>query len=99
MAHMKPPRPSGDKAKDLDETRRLLYMAAVAPHTEKYTLAGTLINALVHHAGTDTTADDAERHVLEIIRDKDRAPRNRAWLNEQIARITAELEGTGPEER
>jgi hypothetical protein len=35
--------------KDADETRRLLYMAIVAPQCKRYNLAGTLINALRHH--------------------------------------------------
>lgn len=35
---------------DLDETRRLLYMALWVGSTDRYELAGTLTNALVHHA-------------------------------------------------
>jgi hypothetical protein len=38
---------------DLDETRRLLYMALVVNKTKRYNLAGTLINALRHHQGVD----------------------------------------------
>jgi hypothetical protein len=42
---------SDAKAEDLDETRRLLYMAKYVPLTKHYELAGTLINAMRHHQG------------------------------------------------
>ena len=40
-----------DAARDLDETRRLLYIALACGRTEHHDLAGTLINALRHHQG------------------------------------------------
>lgn len=40
-----------EDARDLDETRRLLYVAMAAPMTERYELVGTLVNALKHHVG------------------------------------------------
>jgi hypothetical protein len=50
------------RARDLDETRRLLYMALVFSRTEKYELAGTLINALKHHQGVDPDPDAGAGH-------------------------------------
>jgi phenylpyruvate tautomerase PptA (4-oxalocrotonate tautomerase family) len=47
-------------ARDLDETRRLLYMAYFADHetaSKRHELAGTLTNALVHHSGIRSQAD------------------------------------------
>ena len=40
-------------ARDLDETRRLLYMALLCGRTKKYNLAGTIVNAIKHHQGVD----------------------------------------------
>ena len=44
--------------KDLDETRRLLYMALVYNRTTRYELAGTLINTLLHHQKVNKTQDE-----------------------------------------
>ena len=83
---------TGDKT-DFDETRRLLYMALLAPRTKRYNLAGTLVNALTHHhAVDDLDADAIADHVVGVLeqqigtRDDDEA-----WLREQISRITTEL--------
>jgi hypothetical protein len=82
---------TGDKT-DFDETRRLLYMAALATRTKRYNLAGTLVNALVHHhAVDDVTADEAASHVVNVVEGTDLDEASRAWLREQIGRITAEL--------
>lgn len=81
--------------KDFDETRRLLYMALLAPRTKRYNLAGTLVNALVHHHAVDglDSATVAE-HVVRAIESGDapteEAHASRMWLQEQIDRITAE---------
>jgi hypothetical protein len=78
--------------RDFDETRRLLYMAMLAPSTEKYNLGGTLVNALVHHHAVDgLTADEAAGHIVRVIESQDGDGSSRAWLNEQVSRITAEL--------
>ena len=81
---------SGD-ARDFDETRRLLYMALLRRETEKYTLAGTLVNALVHHHAVDVPAREVVRHVLNVIEDWDGAAESGAWMRQQVDRITAEL--------
>lgn len=81
---------SGD-ARDFDETRRLLYMALLRNQTEKYTLAGTLVNALVHHHAVGLPVEDVIRHVLAVIEDRTGAAESGAWMREQVGRITAEL--------
>jgi hypothetical protein len=81
-------------AAGLDETRRLLYLALMREHTEKYVLAGTLVNALAHHHpdGTLNAGEIADR-VIAAIEHPDDA--SRAYLLEQIGRLTAELETPG----
>ena len=78
--------------KDFDETRRLLYMAQVAQVTKRYNLAGTLINALVHHHAVDgLSADEVGHHVVNVLEGTDPDEISRAWLRKQIDRISAEL--------
>jgi hypothetical protein len=82
---------TGDKT-DFDETRRLLYMAALVTRTKRYNLAGTLVNALVHHhAVDDVTADEAAGHVVNVVEGADPGGASEEWLRAQIDRITAEL--------
>jgi hypothetical protein len=77
------------RAKDLDETRRLAYMALLSTRTKKYNLAGTLVNALKHHHAVDLDADEIAGHVVGVIEGGDDA--GEAWLRGQISRITDEL--------
>jgi hypothetical protein len=74
---------------DLDETRRLLYMALLVPYTKRYNLAGTLVNALKHHHAVDLSVDEVTGHVVSVL--EENSDGGRAWLREQIDRITAEL--------
>ena len=76
-----------DKARDLDETRRLLYMALVVGKTKKYNLAGTLINALRHHQGN--TDPDLEARVISKV---EATEPDETWARGLIGAITAELE-------
>jgi hypothetical protein len=76
---------------DLDETRRLLYMALLATRTKKYNLAGTLVNALRHHQGV--TDADLEDKVVAQVEGIDGA--DESWVREQIARINDELDAGG----
>ena len=77
-------------SRDFDETRRLLYMALLRRRTEKYSLAGTLVNALVHHHAVDgLNAAEAMNHVVNVLESDNED--SRAWLQAQIDRITAEL--------
>ena len=79
---------TGDKT-DFDETRRLLYMALLSGRTKRYNLAGTLVNALVHHHAVGLSAAEVADHVVSVVEGGDDG--GRAWLQEQIDRITAEL--------
>jgi hypothetical protein len=80
----------GDKT-DFDETRRLLYMALLVPRTKRYNLAGTLVNALVHHHAVDDLSwREAADHVIGYIEQED-ARASGAWLEDQIQRVSAEL--------
>ena len=82
---------TGDKT-DFDETRRLLYMAQFAQVTKRYNLAGTLVNALVHHHAVDgLDADEVAHHVVNVLEGPDDGEASGAWLRAQIDRITAEL--------
>jgi hypothetical protein len=84
---------TGDKT-GLDETRRLLYMALLVNRTKRYNLAGTLVNALAHHhAVDDLGVTEITDHVVDVIESKSTGEFDvsRAWVREQIDRITAEL--------
>jgi hypothetical protein len=84
--------------RDFDETRRLLYMALLAPRTKKYNLAGTLVNALRHHhAVDDLSVQEITDYVIAVLESRDGEPPGiaeldgRRWLQEQVDRITTEL--------
>jgi len=76
----------------LDETRRLLYMALLRSRTEKYELAGTLVNALAHHHPDPdgASAEEIADHVIEVIEGGEEI--HRTWLLGQISRMTRKLE-------
>jgi hypothetical protein len=78
------------RLRDLDETRRLLYMLLLKRPDEPRDpdLSGTLINALVHH-GLAVGWTEAMAHItaFENYMDDDAV----RWLQGQIDRITAEL--------
>lgn len=81
---------TGTRARDLDETRRLAYMALVEVDDPRdRELAGTLVNALVHHqkAATDEEAL-VQVAVLFNNRQDDEA---RQWMLGHVKRINAEL--------
>lgn len=80
-----------DRRRDLDETRRVAYVALHASHSQAPELAATIVNALAHH-GLEVDPEEAARHVLNLVSDMpiDRA-RSQRWLQEQIDRINAEL--------
>lgn len=88
---------SEDEArKDLDETRRLLYMALLRQRTEKYELAGTIVNALVHHQGAGDPANvvaDRVIGVIEGIGDITELASNEMWVRDRIDRISEKLGG------
>lgn len=77
------------EAKDLDETRRLLYMAMAAGRTDRYNLVGTLTNALIHHAGLETDANLVIERLVPIVAGHNGA--DLAWLRGHIARVVGLL--------
>lgn len=77
-------------AEDLDETRRLAYMALLDVDHRDRSLGGTLVNALVHHQKA-AGQEEAVAHVQSVLN----SPRNeesRAWLKKHVERMTSELE-------
>ncbi len=75
-----------DTARDLDETRRLLYAALLSTKVERrYELAGTLVNALVHH-GLQISEAEATGHVVAVLNSRDEA--SMTWMREQIQKLT-----------
>jgi hypothetical protein len=83
------PAPSPSRNRDLDETRRLAYMALIAASTKKHVLGGTLVNALVHHQKA-ATAEEALQHVSVVLEGEGDGT-SEAWLRSHIDRITTEL--------
>ena len=80
------------RRRDLDETRRLLYMALIVGRTRQTPgaeLIGTIVNALAHHQSA-VNADQAAVHVAAVIHGDPEGESER-WLQGQINRITAEL--------
>ena len=79
------------RRRDLDETRRLAYMALAARETERYELTATIVNALAHH-GSLIDPDIVMRHVTAIVNGgPGDTAQSEAWLRGYIDRITAEL--------
>jgi hypothetical protein len=78
------------RRRDLDETRRVAYMALQAS-SRAPELVATIVNALAHH-GLAVDPEEAARHVQNLVSnmpiDRDRSQR---WLQEQIDRINAEI--------
>jgi hypothetical protein len=81
-----------DRRRDLDETRRVAYIALHAgARSRAPELVATLVNALAHH-GLAVDPDVAVTHIQNLVNDLpiDRGWSER-WLQEQIDQITAEL--------
>jgi cytochrome c-type biogenesis protein CcmH/NrfG len=74
--------------KDLDETRRLLLMTLAAPHTKRYNLAGTLMNALLYHQNADEEREGLLSRVIAAVEGTGDA----GWIWSQVDAITAQLE-------
>ena len=75
---------------DLDETRRVAYMALVAGQSRYYELVATVANALAHH-GTQVPFPEAAAHLARVATG-DTEGESVRWLQEQIDRITATLD-------
>jgi hypothetical protein len=70
-------------AKDLDETRRLLYGALAASRTPRWELVGTLVNALAHHSGLIDDPYRALDTLVALVVDGDRPAEE--WAKSLIA--------------
>lgn len=80
------------RRRDLDETRRVAYMALYAAGTRAPELVATLVNALAHHQSA-VDPGLAATHVAVIVNGGPGDPgQSVLWLQGQIARITAELD-------
>jgi hypothetical protein len=77
--------------RDLDETRRIAYMALACRETERYELVATIVNALAHH-GSAVDPEQAMRHLITIIRGDPDMDSSLAWLRGEISRLTIELD-------
>jgi hypothetical protein len=75
---------------DLDETRRIAYMALIAGTTRRYELIATVANALAHH-GLQTPFQEAVAHLSTVASGHVEGESGR-WLQEQIDQITAKLD-------
>lgn len=75
--------------KDLDETRRLLYMALMVNRTKKYNLAGTIVNAMKHHQKHEADVSELMDHIVALVNGEG----DSAWARGQIEAITAKLDG------
>jgi hypothetical protein len=77
--------------RDLDETRRLAYMALAVRGTKRYELTATIVNALAHHS-LAVDPEVATAHVQNLVNDMPiNRDQSRRWLQELIDQITAEL--------
>jgi hypothetical protein len=80
---------------DLDETRRLAYMALIHPAPgPRPELLATVANALAHH-GHQVPFQEAAFHIGQVL-SVDSEGESHRWLQEQIDRITAELDAQRP---
>ena len=77
--------------RDLDETRRIAYMALACRETERYELVATIVNALAHH-GSAADPDQAMRHLINITKGGPDVDNSLAWLRGEIGRLTTELD-------
>ena len=83
---------------DLDETRRLLYMALYANRTGRYELVATLVNALAHHHNQPMiSASESAPRLLRLVTGWERVE-DVQWLREQIDIISTILDDHAPGE-
>lgn len=77
--------------RDLDETRRLLYMMLVVKRTKRYNLVGTLANAILHHQQVDIDRESLLDDLVCYVENDDCGNDHESWLRGQIDRIGTEL--------
>jgi hypothetical protein len=84
------------RRKDLDETRRLAYMALLVNRTKKYELAASLVNALVHHQQVDDRPELVIGRILDVLGEPGPEQEEAEdWLRAQITRVTGVLDAEG----
>jgi hypothetical protein len=91
MAKAKKARMTDEAARDLDETRRLLYMALLVPRTRHWELAATIVNAVKHHQQVDIPTSELIDRVTGYI--ESNGKKNGKWVRGQIQRCIDELGG------
>jgi hypothetical protein len=79
------------RKRDLDETRRLAYMALMSKGTRNYELAATIANALVHHQQTAEVGDALTHLTVLANGGPGNTDESEEWLNDQVWEITSEL--------
>jgi hypothetical protein len=82
-------------ARDLDEGRRLLYMALAAAHTDRYELVGTLVNFLCHHWDDDLDPDTVMSTLITVVNGAAQSSSDVLWVLAKLGQIN---EDDGPRE-
>ena len=80
-------------ARDLDETRRMIWMVLLAPRTERYEVAATALNALAYHQASATrnlSPDQIADRIVAYLEGEDDGSAEK-WLKKQVKRVTREL--------
>ena len=78
------------RRKDLDETRRVIYIALTGGTTRAPDLVATLVNALAYH-GSGVDPEVASTHVANVVNAGGPGGESERWLRGQIDRINNEL--------
>jgi hypothetical protein len=81
---------------DLDETRRVAYMALIAGDTGYYELVATVANQLAHH-GLQVPFPEAAAHLVTVA-SGDTEGESARWLQDKIDHITAKLDAENERE-
>lgn len=78
------------RRRDLDETRRLIYMLLIEGDNASSELRATTLNALAHH-GLEVPIDEIVKHLAPSVAAEDSAENLSGWLRAQLAQINNRL--------
>ena len=78
------------RRRDLDETRRVAYMALLSSRIGNPEVAATIVNAFAHH-GLGLDPAEVARHVGELLTMASPDPESERWLQGQIDEINRQL--------
>lgn len=81
------------RRRDLDETRRIVYMALLARRTASYEVVATAANALAHHS-LQVPVEEAFDHLVNVVEGAS-GDESERWLLGQIDAINAILMAQG----